>query len=544
MNEKRACGRIGALLLAMIVLLSVAAQPVAAAKIKGKTGIGMAEWAFKAYNEGWTYSYGGSSAGKVDCSGLIRSYCNGKGGGARALLDASSVNGSTSDMPRIHGLGLWCEGHAGVYVGKNKDGVDMAIDMRNSRVNVVYSSMKSRYYSPWKKWFKIDMISYPDTGWYEFRGNTYYYKNGEFCVGTVKIDGKTYDFGKSGVLKGEIDPNTPATTTQKTTTTKATTTASTTTSTTTTTTTATTTTVTTTTTTTTTTQAPETTTRATTTTTRYSEPETTTQVTTKATEKTTKSERKTTSTTTAKKTTSTRSSAKKTTSTTTSAKKTTTTGRKSTTSQKTSRTTSKTTSKTGKTNDNGSTTATTTSRPTTTTTTGYRSYEGGMRGETVSLIQRRLYELGYYDQDITDYYGPFTRDAIKAFQKALGVLPTGIADEATQKALFAEDAPIYSEDNSLMNSDEYQLDEKEPEAQEEEKTSEQEAPVIVESVGIGSLSMTANPYNFTRSYGESGPLQTMGVFSYQSPSVMFYRGGESYEVTEEMMEALDNCVFM
>ena len=159
-------------------------------------------------------------------------------------------------------------------------------------------------------------------------------------------------------------------------------------------------------------------------------------------------------------------------------------------------------------------------------------------------IQKRLYELGYYDQDITEYYGPFTRDAIKAFQKALGVLPTGIADEATQKALFAEDAPIYSEDNSLMNDEDYQIDEPEQEQTEEEKKQEEEIPVIAESVGIASLSMNANPYSFTRTYGESGPLQTMGVFSYQSPTVVFYRNGESYEGTEEMMETLDNCVFM
>lgn len=162
----------------------------------------------------------------------------------------------------------------------------------------------------------------------------------------------------------------------------------------------------------------------------------------------------------------------------------------------------------------------------------------------VGRIQKRLYELGYYDQDITEYYGPFTRDAIKAFQKALGVLPTGIADEATQKALFSDDAPVYSDEHSLMNDAAYQMDEPEPEPTEEEQKQEEELPVIVESVGIGSLSMTANPYSFTRSYGESGPLQTMGVFNYQSPTVVFYRNGESYEVTEEMMETLDNCVFM
>ena len=161
-------------------------------------------------------------------------------------------------------------------------------------------------------------------------------------------------------------------------------------------------------------------------------------------------------------------------------------------------------------------------------------------------IQKRLFELGYYDQDITDYYGPFTRDAVKAFQKAIGKLPTGIADEETQKALFSDDAPTYSEANSLMKDDAYQMDEPEEEGptETEESGEPENIPVIQESVGIGSLSMTANPYGFTRTYGESGPLQTMGVFSYQSPSVVFYRDGESYEVTEEMMKALDNCVFM
>ena len=168
-----------------------------------------------------------------------------------------------------------------------------------------------------------------------------------------------------------------------------------------------------------------------------------------------------------------------------------------------------------------------------------------MSGEVVTRMQERLTALGYYDQDITGYYGPFTRDAIKAFQKALGVLPTGIADEATQKALFAADAPAYSEDNSLMKDDDYQdAEEQEEEEQKKKKKKTEEVTVIAASEGIGALSMSGNPYQFTQNYGESGPLQTMGVFSYQSPSVVFYRNGESYEVTEEMMESLENCVFM
>ena len=70
MNIKKLGGSLLALLLMLAVLTGNLTVPVEAAG--GKTGIGLAEWAFRAYNEGWTYSYGGSSAGAVDCSGLIR----------------------------------------------------------------------------------------------------------------------------------------------------------------------------------------------------------------------------------------------------------------------------------------------------------------------------------------------------------------------------------------------------------------------------------------------------------------------------------------
>ncbi len=193
-----------AILCAAIILSVIipAAAPVKAAVISGKTGVGMAEWALKAYREKWDYKYGGSSVGAVDCSGLIRSYCNGKGGGAKALLDAASVKGGMSTIPRVHGLGLWLSGHAGVYVGKDENGVDMAVDARNSAKDMQYGKLHGNAWPVWVKWFKIDMVSYPTTGWYEFDDNIYYYHNGEFVVGEFTVDGVTYDFGKSGACKG------------------------------------------------------------------------------------------------------------------------------------------------------------------------------------------------------------------------------------------------------------------------------------------------------------------------------------------------------
>ncbi len=202
---------ITAVLCAAIILgvIVPGALPVKAAAISGKTGIGMAEWAWKAYREKWDYKYGGSSAGAVDCSGLIRSYCNGKGGGAKDLVDAASVKGNMNSIPRIHGLGLWLNGHAGVYVGRDENGVDMAIDSRNKNKDMQYDELYGNYWPVWVKWFKIDMISYPTTGWYEYDGNTYYYHDGEFVVGKFTVDGVTYDFGKSGICKGEATEDTP-----------------------------------------------------------------------------------------------------------------------------------------------------------------------------------------------------------------------------------------------------------------------------------------------------------------------------------------------
>ncbi len=199
--------RVIAVFLCLFILLPSAGFNASAAS---KTGVGMAEWALRAYNEGWKYVFGSEEVGAVDCSGLIRSYING-GGGAKALLDASQASGYMNTMPNVHGLGLWCDGHAGVYVGKDSTGTNMAVDARNSRVNVVYSTMDSRSWNPWVKWFKVQGVTYPTTGWETFNGSQYYYYNGEFVTGIFTVDGVTYDFGKSGALIGKAKPTTATT---------------------------------------------------------------------------------------------------------------------------------------------------------------------------------------------------------------------------------------------------------------------------------------------------------------------------------------------
>ena len=68
--------KITAIILSVLTLSSVCVFGSSfSAGAKG-TGAGLAEWALNAYNSGWSYVYGGSTPGAVDCSGLIYSYAD------------------------------------------------------------------------------------------------------------------------------------------------------------------------------------------------------------------------------------------------------------------------------------------------------------------------------------------------------------------------------------------------------------------------------------------------------------------------------------
>ena len=159
------------------------------------TGAGLAEWALRAYNEGWSYSWGGSEPGAVDCSGLIWSYC---GGDRTAMLDDAQANGRdwgyvSDGVPNVHGLGLSRPGHVGVYIGEG-----MEVDARGDDYGVCYEEIGG--YNNWDCWFKLTAVSYVENGWEEFNGNTYYYVNGEYITNTTRtIDGVTYSFDASGI---------------------------------------------------------------------------------------------------------------------------------------------------------------------------------------------------------------------------------------------------------------------------------------------------------------------------------------------------------
>lgn len=156
------------------------------------TGAGLAEWALNAYYSGWSYVYGGSTPGAVDCSGLIYSYCGGERCGDPQLNTATETGSVSAGIPNVHGLGLWRPGHVGVYVGNN-----MEVDARGDAYGVCYESIGG--YNNWTYWFKLAACSYVTNGWEKFNGEYYYYENGEYITNTSRtIDGTTYYFDSQG----------------------------------------------------------------------------------------------------------------------------------------------------------------------------------------------------------------------------------------------------------------------------------------------------------------------------------------------------------
>ena len=65
----------------------------------------------------------------------------------------------------------------------------------------------------------------------------------------------------------------------------------------------------------------------------------------------------------------------------------------------------------------------------------------GSKGDEVKKLQQRLKDLNYLSGGVDGDFGNGTASAVSAFQKEAGLPETGVADEATQKALYADDAP-------------------------------------------------------------------------------------------------------
>ena len=72
---------------------------------------------------------------------------------------------------------------------------------------------------------------------------------------------------------------------------------------------------------------------------------------------------------------------------------------------------------------------------------GYGTLEKGDTGAAVKKLQQRLIDLGYLTGKADGDFGAKTKTALEAFQAAIGLSPTGVADPDTQEYLYASTAP-------------------------------------------------------------------------------------------------------
>lgn len=83
----------------VVALTAIVTGGITASAASGATGVGLAEHAMTAYYENWSYVYGGSTPGAVDCSGLFVTY-KGVGGVRTDLLGSSSESRCSPNRDR------------------------------------------------------------------------------------------------------------------------------------------------------------------------------------------------------------------------------------------------------------------------------------------------------------------------------------------------------------------------------------------------------------------------------------------------------------
>ena len=226
----------------VICALFLQALPYGVTATANPTAAGLAEFAIKAYQEGWGYVYGtygqmitqtiidgkarqypGNfnsvlSDGRTiyqtaqkwighraaDCVGLMKAYLWWQGDAwgpaynsahdrsANGTFEAATVKGPVNTIPDTHGICLWRDGHVGVYIGNG-----WVIESRGTAYGVVMTRLSDR---GWTHWFQYPYVSYSANGWMTIAGQTYYYSSGTYLTGIQTIDSKTYNFGGDGVL--------------------------------------------------------------------------------------------------------------------------------------------------------------------------------------------------------------------------------------------------------------------------------------------------------------------------------------------------------
>jgi hypothetical protein len=101
----------------------------------------------------------------ADCSGLIKSYLWWNNGNpkynptqdlnANMMYGRAKRKGVIATLPEIEGMGLWKNGHVGVYIGNRQ-----VIEARSTRAGVIQSPLTGTNSAGWTHWMELPNIQY------------------------------------------------------------------------------------------------------------------------------------------------------------------------------------------------------------------------------------------------------------------------------------------------------------------------------------------------------------------------------------------------
>lgn len=139
----------------------------------------------------------------------------------------------------------------------------------------------------------------------------------------------------------------------------------------------------------------------------------------------------------------------------------------------------------------------------------------GSTGDSVSAIQERLKELGYYNDDVTGYYGSLTEAAYMAFQTECGLYADGIAGEEEIELLMSEYAPYAPVTEEVTEAETVAEEEtiEEETTVSEEVASEEETTVPEETQPAEDITTFTNGDYHDNVYDIQTELADLGYFN-------------------------------
>lgn len=141
----------------------------------------------------------------------------------------------------------------------------------------------------------------------------------------------------------------------------------------------------------------------------------------------------------------------------------------------------------------------------------FESLKSGNYGANVRELQQQLKDLGYLSGGVDGDFGPGTAKAVSAFQTAAGLEETGIADDATQRALYGLSAPGEAEEESAVSEAPEQTEAPAQESHPEEAAQESQ-PTEPENKAVpdpteATVNVAAESAELAEETSDSGPVQ-------------------------------------